>query len=51
LQRRPIQAAPLLFAAARLQQVSGELYQGQWYDIGTPERLKSLDQQLSAMQD
>ena len=40
--------APLLYAAARLQQVSGELYQGQWYDIGTPERLTVLDQKLSA---
>lgn len=31
--------APLLFAAAARQQVSGELYQGLWVDIGTEERL------------
>ena len=38
--------APLLYAAARAGQVTGELHQGQWFDIGTPERLAKLDQQL-----
>jgi MurNAc alpha-1-phosphate uridylyltransferase len=39
--------APLLYAAVRAQQVSGELHQGKWFDIGTPERLAQLDRQLS----
>ena len=38
---RPL--APLLREAMQQEQVTGELYQGQWYDIGTPERLKELD--------
>jgi MurNAc alpha-1-phosphate uridylyltransferase len=39
--KRPL--APLLRAAADLQQVSGELYRGNWTDIGTLERWQSLD--------
>lgn len=35
--------APLLRAAADRGQVSGELFEGEWTDIGTPERLRSLD--------
>lgn len=27
-------------------QVTGEIYQGQWFDIGTPERLHDLDDKL-----
>lgn len=42
--------APLLFAAARAGQVTGELYQGRWYDIGTPERLAVLDRLLQKTQ-
>jgi len=38
--------APLLFAAARAGKISGELYQGPWSDIGTPERLMQLEQQV-----
>jgi MurNAc alpha-1-phosphate uridylyltransferase len=38
--------APLLHAAVRAGQVSGELYQGRWHDIGTPQRLHALDQEL-----
>jgi MurNAc alpha-1-phosphate uridylyltransferase len=40
--------APLLRAAARAGRVSGELHDGAWLDIGTPERLAHLDQRLSA---
>ena len=29
------------------QQVTGELYQGQWFDIGTPQRLNALNEMLS----
>ena len=35
--------APLLYAAAARQQVTGELLQGEWIDIGTLERLESLN--------
>ena len=38
--------APLLRAAMRTQQVSGELHSGEWEDIGTPERLAHLDTRL-----
>ena len=38
--------APLLLAAMQQCGVTGEVYSGQWYDIGTPERLLQLDQQL-----
>ena len=39
--------APLLSAAADAGQISGEIYRGQWWDIGTPARLAALDQHLS----
>ncbi len=35
--------APLLRKAAASGQVSGELFAGEWHDIGTPERLQALD--------
>lgn len=38
--------APLLRTAMARQQVSGELFQGVWLDIGTPQRLTELDQQV-----
>lgn len=38
--------APMLYAAARTGRISGELHPGQWYDIGTPQRLAELDQIL-----
>lgn len=37
---------PLLRQAMQQQQVSGELFQGRWIDIGTPERLSELDRIL-----
>ncbi len=37
--------APLLRDAMNHQLVSGELYQGAWLDIGTPQRLAELNQQ------
>ncbi|HCU54534.1 MAG TPA: mannose-1-phosphate guanylyltransferase [Gammaproteobacteria bacterium] len=39
--------APLLRAAMHQDAVSGEHYQGNWMDVGTPERLAALDRDLS----
>jgi MurNAc alpha-1-phosphate uridylyltransferase len=38
--------APLLRRAMGAGKVSGERYDGRWFDIGTPERLQQLDQLL-----
>ncbi len=38
--------APLLRAAMASGKVSGEYYAGRWIDVGTPERLKQLDESL-----
>lgn len=38
--------APLLRAAMARGQVSGEHYAGRWRDVGTPQRLDELDQEL-----
>jgi MurNAc alpha-1-phosphate uridylyltransferase len=43
--------APLLRAAMAKQQVSGQLQAGQWVDVGTPQRLQSLEQQLTNIRD
>lgn len=40
--------APLLRNAIARDEVSGEHYQGKWWDIGTPERLQALDTSLRA---
>lgn len=40
--------APLLRAAMALNSVTGEHYQGHWFDIGTPQRLSALDAWLCA---
>lgn len=42
------QLAPLLRAAAERRQVSGELFEGTWLDIGTVERLAALEAYLAA---
>ena len=39
--------APLLFNAIDDKSLSSEYYEGAWHDIGTPERLESLNKQLS----
>jgi MurNAc alpha-1-phosphate uridylyltransferase len=41
---RPL--TPLLRTSADRDQVTGELYGGIWFDIGTPERLAALDAKL-----
>ncbi|MBI3771145.1 MAG: nucleotidyltransferase family protein [Gammaproteobacteria bacterium] len=38
--------APLLRAAMARGDVSGEHYRGEWWDVGTPERLQALDRKL-----
>ena len=47
--KRPL--APLLREAMQKQQVTGELFDGDWRDIGTPERLAQLDKDLAFTQD
>jgi MurNAc alpha-1-phosphate uridylyltransferase len=44
---QPAKLAPLLRAAMASDQVGGELYEGRWIDVGTPERLAWLDGLLS----
>jgi N-acetyl-alpha-D-muramate 1-phosphate uridylyltransferase len=39
--------APLLREAMADGRVTGEYYDGQWQDIGTPERLQQLNQEIS----
>ncbi|MCK5716676.1 MAG: nucleotidyltransferase family protein [Thiomargarita sp.] len=42
-QKERFPLAPLLIKAMQNGQVSGEYYKGEWSDIGTPERLYSLE--------
>ena len=37
---------PLLIKAMQAGQVSGEHYQGEWIDVGTPERLRQLEMRI-----
>jgi len=37
---------PLLRKAMKEGKVTGELYEGEWLDIGTPERLEFLNAEL-----
>lgn len=46
---QPAKLAPLLKTAMRQQQVSGQHHGGIWHDIGTPERLKQLDDWLTLL--
>ena len=39
--------APLLRAAMRRNRVTGEHHRGRWTDVGTPQRLRQLDAELS----
>jgi MurNAc alpha-1-phosphate uridylyltransferase len=43
---QPQALLPLLLSAMQADAVTGSLYTGQWWDIGTPERLQLLDRQL-----
>ncbi|MDP2559591.1 N-acetylmuramate alpha-1-phosphate uridylyltransferase MurU [Psychrobium sp. 1_MG-2023] len=44
----PLPLAPLLRAAMDDNQIAGEVYRGRWTDVGTPQRLAQLEQELSA---
>jgi len=46
---KPFALAPLLREAMQQGQVFGEVYAGAWEDIGTAERLSSLDQRVRRM--
>jgi MurNAc alpha-1-phosphate uridylyltransferase len=41
-----LKLAPLLYAAIRGQAVTGVHHRGLWTDVGTPARLRQLDQAL-----
>jgi len=43
LQNKKAPLAPLLRKAVDEGKVSGSLYDGKWYDIGTPERLREIN--------
>jgi MurNAc alpha-1-phosphate uridylyltransferase len=43
---RPAALAPLLRQAIRHKQATGSHHDGQWVDVGTPERLAALDRRL-----
>lgn len=45
----PLALGKLLRNAIKKQEVSAELYHGQWSDIGTPERLAKLKQKLERL--
>ncbi|HEY3431837.1 MAG TPA: nucleotidyltransferase family protein [Rhodocyclaceae bacterium] len=45
---QPAKLAPLLRTAMNAGKVSGELHTGRWVDVGTPQRLAELDQELKA---
>ena len=44
----PFKLLGLLMSAIKAGRLSGERYAGQWFDIGTPQRLGELDAQLRA---
>ncbi len=46
LKPEPRSVVPLLRAAMGRGQVGGELYTGEWMDIGTPDRLRELNARL-----
>jgi len=47
LPAKPMPLKPILMKAIELNQAYGEIYQGQWSDIGTVSRLNALSEQLS----
>jgi MurNAc alpha-1-phosphate uridylyltransferase len=48
-QAHPAKLAPLLRTAMAAGSISGELHQGRWVDVGTPQRLAQLDAELRSL--
>lgn len=46
LSAEPLPLRPVLDAAIAAGKVAGELFAGRWFDIGTPQRLRELDEML-----
>jgi MurNAc alpha-1-phosphate uridylyltransferase len=46
---QPAKLAPLLRAAMVQGRASGELHEGRWVDVGTPQRLEALDRELRSL--
>lgn len=46
---QPAKLAPLLRMAMASGRASGELHGGRWVDVGTPERLRALDDELRSL--
>ena len=46
----PAKLAPLLRSAMQAGQVTGELFSGHWEDVGTPQRLRAIDEALQLEQ-
>jgi len=44
----PFALAPLLKQAMQVKKVTGELFNGQWVDVGTPERLQHITTLISS---
>jgi MurNAc alpha-1-phosphate uridylyltransferase len=38
---------PLFRRASAAGRLRGQLYEGQWHDVGTPQRLAALDERLA----
>jgi MurNAc alpha-1-phosphate uridylyltransferase len=45
---QPARLAPLLREAMAADRVSGQIHTGRWVDVGTPERLTALDEDVRA---
>lgn len=43
---KPMSLTPILRNLANDLKISGEIFQGKWHDIGTPKRLKTLEEEL-----
>ncbi len=46
---KPAKLAPQLRAAMASEQAGGELFEGRWVDVGTPQRLAELDAELRSL--
>jgi MurNAc alpha-1-phosphate uridylyltransferase len=46
---QPAKLAPLLRTAMAQGRASGELHEGRWVDVGTPQRLDELDRELRSL--